>query len=262
MKKIICFLIAIVLFTFQVFYVFADDVEADSLTFSDSIYDVINTANKNNTIKIYNGTFMHLFAERKNIEEIITDESLLAPYYAVQGIFSSPEYYYVDGEDSQKIGINPPEIGSTLRYITSPLMVLNQVSPFISVQNVYYLNGDASHDGIYIYYKTNKGDYVFYKEYATAEESYLFPLEDFYCMAETMEAKLQQEKQEREHLDSVHKYLFGGPTLLSDVADISSYRVTPQSPLLLYAGIAAALFAVGAAVVIVLLRRRPKKTES
>ena len=73
MKKTICLSISMLL-----------------LTFSDSVYEKIDNANRSNTIQIYNGTFMHLFAERKSIEQIITDESLLDPYYAVKGIFSSP----------------------------------------------------------------------------------------------------------------------------------------------------------------------------
>ena len=258
MKKIICLSISMLLFIFIVFGASADDIKTDSLTFSDSVYERIDNANHSNTIQIYNGTFMHLFAERKSIEEIVTDESLLDPYYAVKGIFSSPEYYYVKDGTSQKISVNSPAIDSTLRYVTSPNSVLNHISPFLAVQNVYYLNGDASHDGIYIYYKTSKGDYIYYKDYAEAEESYLFPLEDFYCMAETMEEKVQREKQEKEHLDSIHKYLFGGPTLLSDIVDISSYRITPRNSVALYVGIAVIVLAVGA-VAFVLIRRKCRK---
>ena len=51
-----------------------------------------------------------------------------------------------------------------------------------------------------------------------------------------MEEKVQREKQEKEHLDSIHKYLFGGPTLLSDIVDISSYRITPRNSVALYVG--------------------------
>lgn len=261
MKKIVCISISALLFIFIVFGVSADALKSDSLVFSDSVYESIDNANRNNTIQIYNGTFMHLFAERKSIEEIITDESMLEPYYAVKGVFSSPEYYYIKDGASQKISINPLAIDSTLRYVTSPDSVLNHISPFLTVQNVYYLNGDASHDGIYIYYKTSKGDYIYYKDYAEAEESYLFPLEDFYSLAETMTEKLQQEKQEREHLDSIHKYLFGGPTLLSDVVDISSYRVTPQNPVFLYIGIVVVILAVGT-VLFVFIRKKRSRTAS
>ena len=92
MKKIICLSISMLLFIFIVFGASADDIKTDSLTFSDSVYERIDNANHSNTIQIYNGTFMHLFAERKSIEEIVTDESLLDPYYAVKGIFENRPY--------------------------------------------------------------------------------------------------------------------------------------------------------------------------
>ena len=54
---------------------------------------------------------------------------------------------------------------------------------FTEVYNVYCLNGNASHDGVYIYYVTDKGDYVLYKEFLSSSEQFLFPVEDFYVYA-------------------------------------------------------------------------------
>ena len=166
MKKYVCF-ITICLFILFSFSIFANEGIEDSLSFSDSVYQTIENANKDNTIKIFNGTFMHLFGQRKGIEEIISDENLLEPYYAVKGRFSSAEYYYIREGASCKISIHPPELDSTLSYVLNPSLILNKVSPFLSAQHIYYLNGDASHDGIYIYYQTEKGDYVYYQEFAS-----------------------------------------------------------------------------------------------
>ena len=261
MRKFAVFSIALCLFVAFVFSLSAAQDRGDSLIFSDSVYQAIESASQNNTVKIYNGTFMYLFGQRKSIEQIITDENLLESYYAVKGMFSSAEYYYIRDGVSQKISINPPELDSTLKYVLSPSQILNQVSPFLSVQNVYYLNGDASHDGIYIYYRTTKGDYVYYQEYASDTSGYLFPVNDFYEIAETVESASQMEKQERENLDSAHKYLFGGPTLLSDIVDISEYQVTPGRSMGLYIGLAAiAVVMTGAGIVFVIWKKRKRTT--
>ena len=37
-----------------------------------------------------------------------------------------------------------------------------------------------------IYYATDHGNYILYKEYVTAPETYLFPLDDFYLYAESV----------------------------------------------------------------------------
>ena len=258
MKKYVCF-ITICLFILFSFSIFANEGIEDSLSFSDSVYQTIENSNKDNTIKIFNGTFMHLFGQRKGIEEIISDENLLEPYYAVKGRFSSAEYYYIREGASCKISIHPPELDSTLSYVLNPSLILNKVSPFLSAQHIYYLNGDASHDGIYIYYQTEKGDYVYYQEFASDAEGYLFPVDDFYAIAEEVETTFQAEKQEREHLDSIQKYLFGGPTLLSDIVDISEYQITPGNPVLLYVGLAAAVGIVGVGVFLLVRRKRARR---
>ena len=95
MRKFAVFSIALCLFVAFVFSLSAAQDRGDSLIFSDSVYQVIESANQNNTVKIYNGTFMYLFGQRKSIEQIITDENLLESYYAVKGMFSSAEYYYI-----------------------------------------------------------------------------------------------------------------------------------------------------------------------
>ena len=143
MKKYVCF-ITICLFILFSFSIFANEGIEDSLSFSDSVYQTIENAHKDNTIKIFNGTFMHLFGQRKGIEEIISDENLLEPYYAVKGRFSSAEYYYIREGASCKISIHPPELDSTLSYVLNPSLILNKVSPFLSAQHIYYLNGDLT----------------------------------------------------------------------------------------------------------------------
>lgn len=65
MKKIICLSISMLLFIFLVFSASADDIKTDSLTFSDSVYEKIDNANRSNTIQIYNGTFMHYLRKEK-----------------------------------------------------------------------------------------------------------------------------------------------------------------------------------------------------
>ena len=240
MKKTVAFLLIVTLFTLGM----TSFVSADSRLVDSSVLENIEEAKASNTIKIYHGMFMWLFAEGKSIEEIIGDSSLLTPYYAVrEGLGYS---YYAERQGEMRTIIAGAD-RKALSYVSSPKQVLSKASPFLSVKNVYYLDGDSSRDGIYIYYETDKGDYVYYKEYAEAEYGYLFPVKEFYDFAKIVEAEREK-----------NRFSEGGPTLLSDVVDISSYKVTPISPLLVALGIFACVAAIAVLAVIIVKKKRAK----
>ena len=248
MKKTVAFLLIVTLFTLgATAFISADSVKEDSRFVDSFVLEKIEGANVSNTIKIYNGVFMYLFAEGKTIEEIINDPSILETYYAVrEGLGYS---YYAERQGEMRTIIAGAD-RKALSYVSSPKQVLSKASPFLSVKNVYYLDGDSSYDGIYIYYETDKGDYVYYKEYAEAEDGYLFPVKEFYKLAKEVEAVREK-----------NKYGYGGPTLLSSVVDISSYKVTPMNPLLVALGALVGVAAV-AVLAVVLVKKKRAKTSS
>lgn len=254
-KKLTCVFLVICIFCFPIMLFSADAIDEDSITFDATVFEKIDNASRSNTIKIYNGLFLQYFAKRIPIDEIIRDENLLDPYYVVKSGLKNAEYFYIRNNQAQPIKVNPPKLDKTLVFVTSPERILNSVSSHLSVQKVYYLNSDSSYNGIYLYYVTTQGDYIYYQEHAADDNGYLFTLEEFYDIS-----LAAYEKIKADNTGNVWELPAGGPTFLSDVVDISAYRITPQTPIALYVGIAVALVACGAVALIFIRRRRTKNT--
>ena len=254
MKRFLCLLfVAFLILTLSVSAFATVEVE-DSLTFDIQVYEILENSKKNNTVKIYNGYFIGYFAEEVPIDEIIQDENLLDPYYVVRNGFQNAEYFYMKDNQAYKITINPPDLGKTLDYITSPEQVLRSLPNSVELQNVYYLNSESSYNGIYIYYVTDKGDYVYYQENANDDDGYLFALSEFYDIAKEAYEIIQEE-----NTGNLYELPIGGPTLLSDIVDISEYQITPGNPVLLYVGLAAAVGIVGVGVFLLVRRKRTRR---
>ena len=57
--------------------------------------------------------------------------------------------------------------------------VATKIPAGAEIYETYYLSGENSYSGTAIYYKTNKGDFVYYSHYAVGDSEYLFPVKDF-----------------------------------------------------------------------------------
>ena len=194
-------------------------------------------------IKIYNGSYMHGFAEKATIDELITSKYVGEPYYYV---LSKSEGYQYKVERKGEIGnIDISDWNKLYKITLSPLNILKTISSDIQVQNVYCLDGNPSHDGVYMYFITNKGYYVYYKEYVSAENEYLLPIEKFYDFA----IAVYTERKKNSDLG-----LVGGTKPIEEIFDLEPYKIKNTGTLLnviLWSALSFVLiFALGAVVFI------------
>ncbi len=164
--------------------------KTDSVNIRSADMALLESASSDNVIKLYNGSYMRKFARRDSIEQMIVDSDEV---YMVVPAFGSVEYKRIsDGKANAVLyGAGLPDRNGFFRWALQPGTVLGAS---VKVKNVYCLNGEPSHNGVYIYYETDKGDYVLYKEYLSASEQYLFELEEFYKFAEVVQATKEKFK--------------------------------------------------------------------
>lgn len=89
---------------------------------------------------------------------------------------------------------------------------------FVKVNAVYCLDGEPSHDGVYIYYDTDDGQYVLYKSHLSAEKTYLFPISDFYEFSE----EVNNERRAKKDL------IIGFPSSIEELCDVEDYVLKPK----------------------------------
>lgn len=133
-------------------------------------------------VRLYNGYYMHSFAEEMPIAEIIKKRCIEYEYMILPAIGKARYmHYWQDGKPYQILELhNLSDWKEFYRYAANPHLVLNST---VKVSEVYCLTGAPSYDGVYIYYVTDHGDYILYREYLTAPAQYLFPIQEFYGVA-------------------------------------------------------------------------------
>lgn len=184
MKSIVIGII-IVMIVFTPLMVFAEEEDMavmeinDSLKISTEIKQLLNVQDSENVFRIYNLSIRSAFSEIHNIDELLETEGLiLSEYYAVQANDGVIRYKGLIGMDPVELsgegGIN--EIAWKAFQDKS---IVTKISSDINVYETYYLSGETTYTGSAVYYKTNKGDFVYYNHYAVGSSEYLFPIEDF-----------------------------------------------------------------------------------
>lgn len=161
---------------------------------------------------LYNGMFMYAFAEKQTIEEIVSGNCVLSQNIMV--MTDSVIKYKVERNERIVTLRQTTDWSKLYKYAVKPSRILSNISPKLEVKNVYCLDGEPSHDGVYIYYSTDKGDYIYYKEYLIAEKEYLFPLNDFYEFASIV----QEER-------NLNKDRDGGGRSIDELYDLGKYEI-------------------------------------
>lgn len=222
----------------------------DSIRISSDEMQVVQNTSQDIIVKLYGGYFMDDFNEEKRIGDIINNDDLHILYMIIgrRGHISYKHNYH-----GEIVKISSSMLRSDWtdfhQYAISTGMVFDNS---FEVNQVYCLNGEPSHDGVYIYYSTNKGDYVLFKEYLDSDEEYLFPLEDFYRFAKVV--------YEDRYLN---RYKDGGGRPVNELFDMNQYTFHPRyrNIWIVYVGIAlVAVAAVG--VFTYLMIQRKKKNHS
>ncbi|WP_295094647.1 dockerin type I domain-containing protein [Ruminococcus sp.] len=225
-----------------------DDVKAflnkgigeDSLSISEDIkehFRVYETYSDENTkperrlvqdfksiMRYYNVPVRFVFKEYDNIDDILASAYATKKYYVVKQHDGTLQCY---NEHLKEMKSNRQTIKNgetlTLPYLdipekaferfNDPDFVKNYISPDVNVENVYYLSGESSHMGTAIYYRTDKGDYVYYNHYSIGEK--LFPIEDFCKYQKAISDELAKHSDENG----------SGDIDISDLMDLSKYEL-------------------------------------
>lgn len=128
-------------------------------------------------IKYYGAKmFMKEFAENGTIDSII-DESPI--FYVVWSEKDPDNPKYIRNKNGELItGFTGVDHSFLLNHTLGAEELLRSKITFdFEIKNIYFLYGGD--DGIYIYYVTSVGDYVYYKLHEKAEKEYVFPIEEF-----------------------------------------------------------------------------------
>lgn len=221
----------------------------DSIAFDSFEAELVRNKPSEKVIKLYNGYYMPRFSEQQDIHTMLAD-ALEVSYMVISGKQIQYKHIY-EGKITNVTYRESTDWREFYTYAVSPELVFE---PSIEIYNTYCLDGSSSHNGVYIYYVTNKGNYVLYKEFLTYEEMYLFPLEDFYRVAKVI--------QDDRYL---HRNEDGGGTPVSELVDLNQYIFTPRNHSAAWIPyvVISAVVLVGAVIVICLIiKKKGKKSKT
>lgn len=177
------FILALVVCCILVSGVSAASSQWDSLTIEEDILEIISYDPNGLAFRLYTGAYMWGFADHKEISELLEEPYTSEIRYVRESGGVIRDYKIEDGiaKESDWIRHQVDDFFDAVSRIDSIISVLGED---VTVENIYCLDGEPNLDGIYIYFVTNQGDYVYYKDYTGAEDEYLIPLAQFYEFAE------------------------------------------------------------------------------
>lgn len=186
----------------------------DSLHLNSEEESQLDVSSDDTVVKLFCGSFMKDFSAQKDITNIVEKSEIM--YLIVK---SSGEIVYKNYHNGEIVELNPlNRISDWSDFYTYAISSNSVFDSSVKVNEVYCLNGESSHDGVYIYYDTNEGDYILFKEYLSADESYLFPISDFYEFS----AVVYNDR-------LLHKDADGGGVAIDELFDLESYLYKPTS---------------------------------
>ena len=245
LQRILCFFVAL-LILLSCTVVASGAVDYDSVNIPPDEFSSVQESKKDIVVKLYNSSYMKGFSQGKSVEEMIST-SLQTVYMVIEQPFKNNITYKAYYKDGKLYDLAfPTDWSEFYIYAISTDLVFDSS---IKVNKVYCLDGEPSHNGVYIYYETNKGDYVLFKEYLTAEDTYLFPIEDFRDFA-----KAVCEENER------NKGADGGEKNINEIYDLDSYvfhkRISWQGCIIIAGSIILVL--ITSFVIYTVIRKRKK----
>ena len=206
-------------------------------------------------IKAYNRNLMYSFYKNQTIDEVLGecleidksyfnaskegDNAFVRRYNGYQIISAATEV------DWSKVNV--------YKNVLFPQRVFEKASMNVNVKNVYFFYDKLSWYSFYIYYKTDRGDYVYYKPNTWEETEYLFTNEEFYDFS-----KNYYEQIEREYGDEL---IMIGQQAPHELIDVNRYTLDAihtknANRNILIICIAVAVLAVGSALITVRLKKK------
>ena len=191
MKKIIAILCAVcAVFLLGVQTVCAQTVSTakDSVNIDENTKNKLQLQTTDQVVQVYNTAIYFAFSEYDNVDEILASDEILGSYFIIK---SANDEFISKSKIEDNYVSREPEFLNTKAMLTCMTgKATKYISSDVIVYNTYYLSGETSHMGTAIYYKTNKGDYVYYNHYKIGER--LFPAEAFYAYQKAIINELSQ----------------------------------------------------------------------
>ena len=192
---------------------FSDDIFSstvkDSVKISDDERTLIESyLGKDKVIlKLYSGAYLLGFAESVSIEALASTEyTLEAHFFCTDDMNSGQDPALLKVKNGEVFRISSHDVVDfTVFYrcvffydqLFSSLLPTAIDPNDLTISEIYCLNGSFNYEGVYVYYVTDRGDYVYYKEYIQAEDEYLMPVNEFYDFASRKHAeRLQMQEEE------------------------------------------------------------------
>ena len=158
--------------------------EEDSLSIPQELIDEwtvqYNLTEDDYIVRVYKGDFQQEFLSKNTIGEIIQNvTSKYEPEYEI--VYAHDE---IPEDKTQYTGTNP-----IINYLKNGKEALKRIGVDAEVQKVYFLfDADPYASRLYIYYVTDKGDFVLRSlKSSNADDIYLIPVELYWKVAEAME---------------------------------------------------------------------------
>ncbi len=140
-----------------------------AIQIDDSIKSALGVKDNEQVIRLYNIPTERAFAKRETIEEVLASDDVLQELYAVMKDYGIKVYTFDDNSNVVEIkyGIRFTDDETTSVLLNNT--VLEQFPQGAKILDVYYLWGAANYAGSALYYRTDKGDFVYYNYFLTYE---------------------------------------------------------------------------------------------
>ena len=222
MRKIIFTVFAITIMFFSLTNVFAEVI--DCRIISESLRkEIAEIDDSCSIIRVYNGSFLHGFAAGESIENLVSDtyvdEEIFVAYHNGS---SKSDFCYIIRDGISYSG-DAGQIGGDafIKYVEGAAIKRIESKTKSHIKTIICLSGETSHDGIYIYFETDNGNYVLFKEYASNETTYLFSIDEFKSIAsEYFEKKMNA------LYDEYGQVRKGSSFSFTDIENIHKYKLS------------------------------------
>lgn len=218
MKKALIF---ILLFAFSLSFLALTPAKKayDSINISEDERFLLDLDETDKVVKVFSlGNIYKAFAEKKQLSEMLQSDTF---YFVLQDSnYAYGHYIKENGVTVYDPGLYAEYLYNFLTLALQPEKVFDssvKVKETYCFESSYY--SSFSLKDYFIYYKTNKGDFVVFSESVDDEKSqnvYVIPVEDFCSFSKLLLAYIQESS------------LIAGGTGLVAVADLRPYKVATK----------------------------------
>lgn len=153
----------------------------DSRNIPQEVLELADPSETDVLFRYYRTAILSSFAEEDSIEAILEKATANIPFYALETSFGQRFVFetWDNGVSYETADENHQGCWTSSTFQEHRTgEAIHTVSSDIVIESMYYINGENDMTGTAIYYKTNLGDYVFFKHYSIGER--LFSAEAFF----------------------------------------------------------------------------------